>query len=513
MAIFLFLIFIWAAFTSVPKIAECPGQIVPKGNVKLIQPVADGVVEQTFVKEGQQVAAGDKLVLLDRIPFGAELDKCRKDEQIARSQLSEHERAREALAQIIKDPAKLPAVAVDISNVSQIITDVYTNHSLLNEAKTDASASLTHEATANSPLPANSDMSMLEDRLRSLVTERAQTSRTLTNRKVEYANKQKELAIETESLKKQVASLREQRKKNESILEKTRQQHQAVKGLFEVGAVSKMEFLNIAKMMESQELDLISKDSAISTKQQDFLKAQSAEAEFDGKSHADLSKQQGDIYRLSGEVAQVAMQVRERRRHMSLTDSTYHAALERAHALLAQESDEVLHQKVRVEQFQSALKAAQDKYDRAEICAPIAGLVTSFKLTGKGQVVSQKETLMTLVPAQSELVVEARLPNKDIGFVRKGQDVKIKLDSFPFQDYGIVKGTVEEVESHPREDAKLASYYRVIVHPERTWVIARGQRIPFTSGMALKAEIATRYRTVLSIFLEPIKSLKETRWN
>ncbi len=513
--IFLALIILWALLTKVPEIAVAPGQVIPSGNLKPIQPVADGAVMQVFVKEGDLVASGDKLVSLDRVPYLAELDKAKHDLEIAQFELTEHQKATEALASIIKDPGTLPNVKVDINNVSQAISEVYQTHSTWLEAETDAAIAKSGTATASKPadlLPHDSDMSMLSARLTNVMAQKESSKNTLAKRKLEFANKKKGLAVQAASLSEQLLVYKEQKKTNDKMLLQTKEQAKRMKEARDAGALSMLDYLNAEKAVESQELAVLSCSNDIVKTEHLLRETKSNQAEFESKATADLSQLESEVNKLSGEIAEVTMRIRERQRNMSLSGSSYYAALAKAKALMAKESDEVLHQEAQIKQAQSALQLAQYKYDRAEMCAPVAGVVTSIK-HGKGDVVSQKEVLMTVVPSDSELIIEARLPNADRGFVSVGQDVKLKLSSFPFQDYGIVKGKVKDVELAPRENDKLNGYYRVSIVPERTYVKARSRRIQFEAGMGVTAEIITRYRTIMSILLEPIKNLQETRWN
>ncbi|MBX9688468.1 MAG: HlyD family efflux transporter periplasmic adaptor subunit [Candidatus Obscuribacterales bacterium] len=513
--IFIGLILVWAALARVPEIAVAPGQIVPVGNLKQIQPVADGAIMDVFVKEGQFVRKDEKLISLDRVPYAAELSKSKQDLEIAESELVEHQKAKEALGAIIKDPLKLPIIEVDINSVSQTINEVYKTYRVWREAQTDLSIS------QNSPnrldkgsafLPIDSDMSMLTERLRNVSAQKKACEDTLAKRRVEFLARKNGLIVETNSLAEQLLVLKQQKKTNDSILEHTKEQAARMKEARDAGALSLLDYLNAIKAVETQQLAILSNSNEIVKTEHLLSKAKTSQTEFESKSKADLSQAASEVERLSGEIAEVTMRIRERRRNMSISESTYYAALEKAKALLSQESNEVLHQIARVEQAKAGVAAAQYKYDRAEMRAPLNGVVTSLK-HGKGDVVSQKEILMTIVPSSAPLVVEARLPNSDRGFVSSGQEVKLKLTAFPFQDFGIVKGLVKDVEWAPRDNDKLNGYYRVTIEPERSYMDARGKRIYFAAGMGVTAEIITRHRTVLNILLEPFKNLQETRWN
>lgn len=514
--VFLIILVIWAACTVVPEVAVAPGQVIPKGNVKLAQPVADGVVEKIFVKEGEHVEVGTKLVLLDRIPYREEVENAQHDLTIAQSTLLQHEKVKSALDAIIRNPAELPVVEADLNNVSQIVTDVYKSRSNWLEAARDASVSKTPIDTGAlkmGTIAASSDMSMLAERLRNVLMEKEAEAQALERRKEEFKEKKKALTIETDSLKRQMVSMKEQKQRYEAILEQTKIQAQAMKEALDAGGVSLQQYLETMKNVETQELSLLNHENELSKTDHNLAVAKAAELEFDSKQRADLKQVEGNIKKLAREASELTMQARDRSRNMSLTEHAYFSAIEKAKAKQAQEADEVLNQKARIEQIRAKLQTAQDKFERAEICSPIEGVVTSIKLRGKGEVVSQKEPLMTIVPLHSDLVIEAQLPNKDIGFVKAGQDVKLKLASFPFQDYGILQGKLIEVEAFPRDVEKLGGYYRIIVEPERTYVMVHGKKIPFATGMSVSAEVITRRRSILSIILEPIKNIKETRWN
>ena len=80
-----------------------------------------------------------------------------------------------------------------------------------------------------------------------------------------------------------------------------------------------------------------------------------------------------------------------------------------------------------------------------QLRAPVSGTVQQLAIATVGGVVQPAQTLMIIVPDSAAPVVEARIQNKDIGFIREGQPVRVKLEAFPFTDYGIVPGVVESI--------------------------------------------------------------------
>ncbi|HEV2765675.1 MAG TPA: HlyD family efflux transporter periplasmic adaptor subunit, partial [Pyrinomonadaceae bacterium] len=102
----------------------------------------------------------------------------------------------------------------------------------------------------------------------------------------------------------------------------------------------------------------------------------------------------------------------------------------------------------------------------------------------------------------------ARVPNKDIALVEPGLPVKLKLDAFPFQDYGTLEGRVTYVSPDAQQDDELGSVYRVHIAPAQTHVSARGKDITLRPGLNATADIITERKSVLSLLLEPFRKLK-----
>ena len=111
---------------------------------------------------------------------------------------------------------------------------------------------------------------------------------------------------------------------------------------------------------------------------------------------------------------------------------------------------------------------------------------------------------MEILPDKSDLVIEAKIENKDIGFVKEKQPVKIKLDAFPFQDFGVINGVVEEVERYPEKLEKKGYAYTVWIKPNQDYIKARGKEVKLRSGLTATVEIVVRQVTVLRALLNPI---------
>lgn len=159
--------------------------------------------------------------------------------------------------------------------------------------------------------------------------------------------------------------------------------------------------------------------------------------------------------------------------------------------------------------------------------SPLDGTVQGLTLTTVGQVVTVGEELMRIVPDGSVLEIEAYLPNRDIGFVRAGQEATVKVESLPFTRYGTVQGTIVRVGSDaiPEPDAQQIEgngsksqrstfaggaqrtqnlVFPVTLRPAASSVTADGVEVPLSPGMAVSVEIKTGQRRILEYVFSPL---------
>lgn len=157
--------------------------------------------------------------------------------------------------------------------------------------------------------------------------------------------------------------------------------------------------------------------------------------------------------------------------------------------------------------------------------APVAGTVQQLVVATIGGVVQPAQPLMTVVPDGAEIEVEAQVLNKDIGFVREGQPVRVKLEAFPFTDYGLVPGIVESISrdaidlsqsgGQPQRDDKGRPVQPGLVYAARirllqTSIRIRDRQQVLGPGLSVQAEIKTGERRIIQYLLSPItQSLDE----
>ena len=162
------------------------------------------------------------------------------------------------------------------------------------------------------------------------------------------------------------------------------------------------------------------------------------------------------------------------------------------------------------------LRKSERRQTYQQIRSPVNGTVQQLAVHTVGGIVQPAQPLMVVVPDGSEVEVEAQVLNKDIGFVREGQKVRVKLEAYPFTDYGLIEGVVEtisrdaiqqETDSGAADPAKAKSaglVYNARIRLSRNWIEVGGVRQPIGPGLAVQAEIKTGNRRIIQYLLSPI---------
>lgn len=151
---------------------------------------------------------------------------------------------------------------------------------------------------------------------------------------------------------------------------------------------------------------------------------------------------------------------------------------------------------------------------RTTLTSPVRGLVKNIRMNTVGGVVSAGAPVMEIVPVDDQVLVELRIKPADIGFVRVGHPVEIKLSAYDFTIYGSLHGTVDTVSPDALGEGTNAagaeaSWYRALVRADASKLKAGGKPLPVLPGMVGTAEIRTGQRSVLSFILRPMMKATE----
>lgn len=183
---------------------------------------------------------------------------------------------------------------------------------------------------------------------------------------------------------------------------------------------------------------------------------------------------------------------------------------------------DVSEQLVAADQARTSLQKALDKVLRLneyiELRAPCEAIVHEIASFPVGSAVREAEALITLVPIDCEIELEAEIPAKDIGKVKVGDSVRVKLNAFPFQKHGTLSGILRNISEDTfqkdnvrQENEKISAgaYYRarIPLSGKLRNIHSNFRLIP---GMEAQAEIKVGTRRVIEYIIHPlVKSLDE----
>ncbi len=161
---------------------------------------------------------------------------------------------------------------------------------------------------------------------------------------------------------------------------------------------------------------------------------------------------------------------------------------------------------VQLSTLEEQARASSDVARRVEITAPMAGTVTALAIHTIGGVIQPGQTLMSLIPSDDRLVVEARVSPQDIDVVHAGLTAQVRLTAFKSRYLHPVEGKVMTVSADRFDDKNTnESYYTARVEIPQSELTALGPDIKLTSGMPADVLIVTGHRTMLSYIMRPIR--------
>ena len=173
---------------------------------------------------------------------------------------------------------------------------------------------------------------------------------------------------------------------------------------------------------------------------------------------------------------------------------------------------DTFHEKVRedlekkrrsLEEYTNRLKKYEDSLKRTVLRSPVDGVVQTLYVVTIGGVVAPGATVAVVVPAGDRLIIEAKLPIQDIGYVHPGQTALVTLASSDGVRFGNLKGEVIQVSPDTIDAAQGAPYYKVLISTPKDYFERNGARYQLVPGVQVICSIRTGQRTVLDYLTDP----------
>lgn len=166
----------------------------------------------------------------------------------------------------------------------------------------------------------------------------------------------------------------------------------------------------------------------------------------------------------------------------------------------------------RIDYLKQEVERGKHNIELKVLSSPIDGVVKEITNNSSQSVVTEGTVLMTIVPLNENLTAQILVKNTDIGFINLEQKVKLKVETYAFQKYGLLTGTVEKISPDSTEDKNTGqSYYNVLVKLHNNYVEKEGKKYFIKPGMNVNADIMLAKRTIFEYLTSPLqKTISES---
>lgn len=441
---------IWANFAKIEEAVSATGKLEPTGTVKEIQAPVGGVVKKIYVEDGQQVKLGEHLLSLDPTTANAQLDSLKK----IRSSLVQEN-------QFYQSQMK--------GGATISLTDVKVSNQMLDLTKSRA-AIVAENRLYRAQLDGTGSSSGLSiEQKERLVSASSELDARVTAAKLEV----EQLSRQLNQTEIKLASTKDTLVMNQGILDN-------ITPLMNDGAISKIQYFK-------QQEEVRNAQSEIDQLTQEGFRLQSAINQAQAKLQSTVAISRKDWL----------TQIADNNKKIAEIDSQLTKAIVENNKKIA-ENDSQLSQTQMNLQYQS-------------INSPVNGTVFELKAHTPGFVVTSSEPILKVVPDDA-LVAKVYITNKDIGFVKEGMTVDVRVDSFPFSEFGDVKGKLVWIGNDVLPPDQIYPFYRfpAKVRLEQQSISINGRKVLLQSGMSVSGNIKLRERTVMSIFTDMFSSSVES---
>lgn len=157
-------------------------------------------------------------------------------------------------------------------------------------------------------------------------------------------------------------------------------------------------------------------------------------------------------------------------------------------------------------ELQSVLGRQEGELSRLQVRSPVNGIVKSFSIKTVGGVIAPGSLVAEIVPTGQRLEAFTRVKPKDIGNVRMGQRVQIKVQAYDYSRYGSISGKVASLSAGTFQDEKTGEpFYKVRIVLDRDYAGKDKGKDLLVPGMTLTADILTGRTNLLMYLLSPVR--------
>ncbi len=434
---------VWANFYQFEEAIPAVGQLEPQGAVKEVQPPVSGVVRRILVRDGQRVKKGDTLLELDSKGSESEL---RSLQQVRGALLAENEAYQEVMASQFSSAQvqKLPPSMLKLAESRQ----TFVQESTLYRAQLKAEGSAPESLTAEQ-----------QRRLQPSLQEAASRSSAAQLEVSQIEKKQLQIQIQLDSAKQSLIS-------SQKVLED-------ITPAVEAGAIARIQL----------------------TKQQE-----------------EVQKSEANVRDLEQRQAELGFAITQAGARVQNTEATSSKDLYSSIAINDKQiadidskfAKAILDNQRQVSEIDNRIRQANLTQQYQALRSPSDGTVFDLQAKAPGFVATASQPILKIVPSE-KVFAKVFITNRDIGFVRLKMPADIRIDAYPFSEFGDIKGTVEWIGSDAVPPTQIRPYYSFPARIElanQSLSNGQPQKLPLQVGMSINVNIKLRKRTVISVITD-----------
>jgi hemolysin D len=526
----------WASFAPLEEAVTVQGKLEPIDKVKDVQVPLAGVVKEVLIKDGDTVAAGQKLLSLESTVSQSTLASLQKNFESMNAETSfYHSLLDQGIDKVQPQALAKINVRPEILALTKSRSTLGAENKLYNsELSGQGIAALTPEQRqrlrssvdesdtrkSSSQLEvAQIQRQMSENRVRrqGLVDRLAEFQTNISSIQSEIASGQDSLATSLSQIDRQIAQNQSKVGASTKTLSINRNILTQLRPAGAAGAIARTQ-------IDRQEQEVVNRTSELEQQNQELSRLQLEKNRLVSTSKSEMQRQQQRVQeqrQLIGQRQSEIAQLDQEHARQQLSATQGAAKLSNSNALNRKdlfariaandkqiaEIDGQLNKTIveldrKVADLSGQISQAKMNLKYQDIMAPVSG--TIFELKGTpGFVATSSEPVLKIVP-NNKLNAKVFISNKDIGFIKSGMTVDVRIDSFPFSEFGDVKGKIISIGSDalPADQTHQYERFPATIQLEKQNITIKGKPVTLQSGMSLSANVKTRDRTVMSIFTD-----------
>ncbi|NJM98470.1 MAG: HlyD family efflux transporter periplasmic adaptor subunit [Phormidesmis sp. RL_2_1] len=223
-----------------------------------------------------------------------------------------------------------------------------------------------------------------------------------------------------------------------------------------------------------------------------------------------LRERQQAITQNQGELARFRAQTRQAEAELAqkqAEEQQIHILAQQSLQKLAMEEQQL---QATIADLSTQLEQAKTKLSQSYVKASTDGIVSNLAIHNVGEVVQPGQVVAEVVPEDTPLILSAVVPPQEAGLLKVGMETQIKLDAFPYQNYGTLLGTVAFISPDAKAVTDTSEGYQVDVALAQDFVVHEQQQVRLQIGQTATAEVVVRRRRIIEILLDPIRQMRES---